>query len=610
MSGSTSINQPVYYLKGCNPQTGELKWSDNRDEGYAHIDYFLDSNGETISYDDVEFFTNKIMIYRQDLKRFCFTVPKIAKAPVSYNPYQKEYDFSSRVPFNETNLPQHPEFVDFFISNQNFSTKPYSMYLGHLECILRSSSESMLCEKLKMSEKIDFKNHFKNVFKIISGTNQNLKKLREESILIYNSVDLKKSSSIQMFSDYYSIGVQIIELIDENSYEKYMILPTFAEVIPNPYIKLLIYGEYVSVLYSSEQNRIDGFDDRGLNNTSFNRDIYPDSFYILDKTSSENKYPDAINGLIQILEKVEPNAKWIQSLRDLIKSTLKKFDEIKKTEKNMAKVEKWESSLISFRSLVEMHLERQSSNERLKHNMKIQNISVSQAQFMTKRSLSDKRNIVQTKNEIDIRRINSISSLSRIASSSIKSFLNIAAMFHTNDSEKNPAKSQVSTFSPQAPSSQKSLAKKGISLQYILNLRQNEKARVIRKNDGDLISNRFELSATSTPISGLKNASNSALAPCQGCNKNRKCTIIHKNCKLCDSCFIKSATVNNNCMICKESMNIETYSEKLSSLILRCKYCSNTIKCTKAQTRNCGCLLCDSCFVRYRNCNTCKNCGW
>ena len=352
MSGSTSINQPVYYLKGCNPQTGELKWSDNRDEGYAHIDYFLDSNGETISYDDVEFFTNKIMIYRQDLKRFCFTVPKIAKAPVSYNPYQKEYDFSSRVPFNETNLPQHPEFVDFFISNQNFSTKPYSMYLGHLECILRSSSESMLCEKLKMSEKIDFKNHFKNVFKIISGTNQNLKKLREESILIYNSVDLKKSSSIQMFSDYYSIGVQIIELIDENSYEKYMILPTFAEVTPIPYIKLLIYKEYVFVLYSSEQNRIDGFDDRGLNNSSFERDIYPDSFYVLDKSSSENKYLDTLNGLIQILEKVEPNAKWIPSLRDLIKSILEKFDEIKKTEKNIPDIEKWETSLINFRSLI------------------------------------------------------------------------------------------------------------------------------------------------------------------------------------------------------------------------------------------------------------------
>ena len=342
-SGSSpiSITQFYFYLKGYNPQTGNLIWANsNRQEGDFPINCLRDSNGETISFEDLDYFINKKMTYQENPQCFYFTVPKIAKAPVSYGAYQKEYDFSSRVPFNETNLPQHQEFVDFFISNQNFSTKPDSMYLGHLECILRSSSPPTLCEKIKMSEKLDFKNHFKNVFQIISGTNQNLKKLREESISIYNHVDLKKPSSIQKFSDYYSIGVQINELIDQNCCHKYMILPTFAEVTPIPYIKLLIYGEYVFVLYSSEQNRIDGFDHRGLNNSSFERDTYPDSFYVLDKTSSENKYLDTLNGLIQILEKVEPNVKSIQSLRDLIKSILEKFDEIKKTEKNIPDIEK------------------------------------------------------------------------------------------------------------------------------------------------------------------------------------------------------------------------------------------------------------------------------
>ena len=116
-------------------------------------------------------------------------------------------------------------------------------------------------------------------------------------------------------------------------------------------------------------------------------------------------------------------------------------------------------------------------------------------------------------------------------------------------------------------------------------------------------------SATFTSRSNLNNSSTPALTSCQGCKKNRKCTIIHKNCKLCDSCFIESATVNKKCMICKESMTQEAYLGKLSLLALKCEYCTNTIKYTNAKNRECGCLVCQSCFSKYMNYSPCYRCG-
>ena len=180
-----SSDTSLYYIRGKDDNSENIFYSNNSQQGVCELSFFRTSTKKNpIPLENLNFFKMIPMRYDQANSYFYISF------------YDKEYDYKSRVPFQETNFPQFPEYADCFISNQYFSQKEDSMYLGHLECILRSSSP-LLIEKLNCKGFPDCKNHFKNIFEIISANNSNLKSLKQNCCDIYRNIDLRKPSSIQ-----------------------------------------------------------------------------------------------------------------------------------------------------------------------------------------------------------------------------------------------------------------------------------------------------------------------------------------------------------------------------------------------------------------------------
>ena len=107
---------------------------------------------------------------------------------------------------------------------------------------------------------------------------------------------------------------------------------------------------------------------------------------------------------------------------------------------------------------------------------------------------------------------------------------------------------------------------------------------------------------------GSKAISNSSVS-CKACKKNKKCSVVHGACKLCDGCFVESVMVSRKCMLCKNQMTTGTYAGKLSGLNLKCEYCAINVKYTNAKIRECGCIACGSCFTAHKQYNVCRKCG-
>lgn len=258
--------------------------------------------------------------------------------------YKKEHVFNSRVCFKDTKLPQHHDFIKSFVSNKYFCTKESAIMLGFLESAVRFGISDDILNKFIPGRKIILKDNFKDIFELIFPDGKEDVFFRLNFLAKYIEYDLNNPGSVQKLADSLSIGITILSLKSQNDYSKYTILPSKPELFPIPIIKLLTHKDSVFLLYSNNENYIDGFDEQGNLKKLYSPQGCPESSYSIDliKIAFESKMPSEIltnlsyivkdlclftrdefnitSKLDEIIEKLQPNNsnldKFIRNLQE------------------------------------------------------------------------------------------------------------------------------------------------------------------------------------------------------------------------------------------------------------------------------------------------------
>lgn len=528
-NGNPTVANPRY--------NGPVKW-----------DSIFDSDGNNIDPNFFSFFKNQKMLYNSDKQTFHLSI--------SFQICNKPYSFNSRVLFSDTVLPKHPEFSGFFLSNQNFSTKEKTIFLGFLEGLLRTNYNPELMKKLLPGLSLNFTNHFKGIFDFLLSSSPEEKQVQEKCLMRFASVDLSKPSSIQSLANDFSFGISIKTLIDENNYEEYMILPKFCDITPIPLMQLLIWHSKVFTIYSSDQNSIDGYDPKGNIVKSCELDeSYPDSFYVINSSQTIQTTHQLLKATTELLTLADPENSNLTKAGSLIQKTLSNISELQKKKIDPETLSECEENIKKFR----LKVEKKANSQTGKANM---NYPVSAAS-----KIIESREIPFSSEFLSPNGINMPRQIPNkpVVGSYIPPPL-------INQFERNPAPSNNYKI-PEIPNG------------------------MIPKSMQPPMRQAYSQSAPGARRDRI-------ITKCPSCGENLPCSLLHASCQMCNRCSFMSIS-RNICSECNSKISDNDKRNAIEKLVLTCDFCSKQLAATGFTRFKCDCYMCVTCNSRYKGTKKC-----
>ena len=620
----------------------------------------FDSNGYNVDPSQWRLLLNMPMVHdpRANTLHLKSQVPVpvqvTTSAPVQFQVYKNQNSVQNRVKFSETNLPQHPSFSDYFISNSFYCSKEKAILLGHLEALVRCSCNSDLVSKIFPELVLSSQTHFRSIFEFLGSNKPNDKAMLSKRLFELQEIDLSKPSSVQKLADKYLVGIGITTLIDQKNFEKFMILPEFADFAPIPLMQLLVYEGFVFTLYSSQQNGIDGFNESGsLESACQLGEDYPDSFYHINQKETLNEAYDLIAKSTEIIALTEPVSNQVPKISNLILTFLEGLEKLNKSAGPNASsidLESCTKNIIALRT----RAERMQSSVTSGFNpsaMLSGNTGVSSFNQYPPAAVTQNKQVVKTP-------IPKSSGSNLIQSPLVPT--NIGRMpISINELPRSPLTTGVQN------NNMISNSRAGVPGQYLNNLGVIPENQLYQVQKSVVGSNRvpqgnlkgtspgsiYPSSSSNNPITqspgysasssvrsfnpGVQSSSATNKPPvgyidsskkqafsqfanssaseqrvvekCNGCNKQRGCIILHENCRMCDSCIFVSKT---SCILCSKKLSESSVKAAQIRINPICDTCNQAKSPSNIIQTKCGCLVCKSCSTsRNRNQTACSNCG-
>ena len=569
-------------------------------------------------------------------------------APVQFQVYKNKNSAQNRVKFSETNLPQHPNFSDYFISNSFYCSKEKAILLGHLEALVRCSCNSDLVSKIFPGLVLSSQTHFGSIFEFLGSNKPNDIAMMSKGLLELQEIDLSKPSSVQKLADKYLVGIGITTLIDQNNFETFMILPRFADFAPIPLMQLLVYEGYVFTLYSSQQNGIDGFNDRGSLESACQLDEnYPDTFYHINQKGALNEAYELITKSTEIISLTEPVSNQVPIISYLIMFFLEDLEKLKKSGPNANSIdlESCTKNIIALRTRAEKILSENSGfdpSEFLNGNKGVCPInqyppaSVTQSKQVAKTPIPMSSGFypiqsppvptsigqvpepprpppatgVQNYNMIPNNRTgvtaqhfnylevipeyqpylgqNSLVGSNRVPQGNLKdtSPVSIYPSSSSNNliTQSSPGYSASSLMKSGSPGLQSSSATKN--------------------KPGN---NDYSIKQAYSQAANYSASEQRVMEKCNGCNKLRDCMILHENCRMCDNCIF---ITKSSCFLCSKRLSESVFMNAQLRINPICDICNKAKSPSNITMARCSCLICKSCSTsKNRNQTACSNCG-
>ncbi|OMJ94307.1 hypothetical protein SteCoe_2505 [Stentor coeruleus] len=480
-------------------------------------------------------------------------------------------NYYSRIQYSDTNLTQHADLTNTFISNLYYSTKESALLLGLCECLVRTNYNEIL---LKIADNFIQKSQqtkdFKDIYKLLweNGIQSSLLKLKLASKFV--DYELDSVYSMQNFANTFNLGVSVKNFNSDKGLESFTILPENPQIIPVPIIQLGKFKNYVFCLYSDDVNALDGFDTKGNLSKSSEIDLSSKMFRAIENKENSAEFIEIIENLSQVLleslksscDKTKIN-QIIENIETKIRAKSQKSLKFQKSLKILTEVkfQLTNNPLILLDQDLPPNLTKNSNppsfpkpSQSNSHKPKIPSPNM-QNNFNP--------NILNSKNLATP----IVNPQSRFLKPDISYPVNSQISFK-------PIQQNYIQNSPIQLPSQKSYAPSIPNQQNLTN-----------KGGKNVISNQpYPLYSPYNPPVVAK------LEKCIGCEKNKLCITIHSNCRLCQGCIYKSLSQKiARCAYC--GANIENIR---SDIILRISFSCD--KC-KQKTKNfdfleCGCIIC------------------
>lgn len=565
---------------------------------------FRDQNLNIISENCLYIYISKKFIYDSEISAFV--------AKTNFEPYSKLFleelkNLNSRVSFEKTFIPKHPDFQGGFVSNYYFCILESSLMLGLFDCLLRSRYNKGLLEKLELTGcRTKFNNHFKSVYEFLTSSDNATRNFKISLAQKLSKYSLKEPSKLQSFSDDFNIGVVVYNFHKKSGkYRKFMILPQYPEITTIPMIQLIKYSRYACVFYSELQNQLDGFDGSGIIEKSSENETIPFSFYIAENQDGpdKNHHIDTIGKLCNLVNELTKEKK------DKVK-IMKIFDNISKT------LEDGSSGVGVFKDCLQTLKQARDDLSGVLLTMEEENEKVIKAIAM--RNSSQKISIRKSLLIQDPDAVPSPSRFPRLLdiglpnNQSPKYEYNINSQGSKQNFNPNSPPNYSNTpfyinYNPNTPSSNSEqfpginnrinpfmpvfngFASPAISQN---DQRKNLPIQNIIKNDSStsnvLSSNAFGI------------ASSNKKESCLSCSQKKLCFTIHNNCKMCQGCIVSIFhSEKPKCYVCGN--RVENLRKAVFNKIsFSCDSCKNSLKNPEAST--CGCVLCAGCKVSQHPC--------
>jgi hypothetical protein len=470
--------------------------------------------------------------------------------------YTIEHNYKSRVPMSKTKLPQDSDYKEYLISNNLYSTKETSIALGILEAFVRSGLNSKIGDKICIGKRFNFSMNFNKMFDFLSDTTNEGQKFRNDYYSKFGSYNLTDPLSVKKLANEYNVGIKIMTYDENNAkYEYYMILPEYPEVQPIPLVTLLLYKENVLVMYSYDQNICDGFDEKGQWTKSSNQNDYPrDSFYNFEKNINSNELCELLKNFGSAIKYLVPNSNYNQFEKKL-KDISKKITEISPgyTEKNL-------ECITSCKESIQKFIESQAKPPLPNKN---ENIEPPRIQAEKNSMLPQQPPKITNPYNSNVISAGIGNNTIQNKHSQISGYQNI---------EVAGAKNSLGYETEDLKKSQKV----GVSIPV-----QTRSPQIIRENT--------EL--------------------CGACNKVKKLSILHENCKMCDKCSYYCIK-NNKCLKCRKQI-LEKFKAQFNTKIAQCEMCNASNYITGFDLSKCDCFfVCKNCSrsLQQRNEGKCSKC--
>ncbi|OMJ89238.1 hypothetical protein SteCoe_8626 [Stentor coeruleus] len=460
--------------------------------------------------------------------------------------YKKDHVFSSRVCFKDTKLPQHQDFIDFFVSNKYFCTKEAAIMLGFLESVVRFGASEDILNKLVPERKIILKDNFKDIFELIFPDGKEDIFFRLNFLAKYIEYDLNNPGSVQKLADNLSIGITILSLKCQNNYSKYTILPSKPEMLPIPIIKLLTHKDSVFLLYSNNENYIDGYDDQGNIKKLYTHQGCPESFYPIKNIIKPNLPNEILTSLSYVIKDL------CHFTRDELNLANKLEKVIEKLQPNNSDLEKCLRNFQEAKNFLSK--KRQSSLSRIKNLPQI----------------TDKKVPTNSK---------SFEKLEK------KRFLSPVILKSTDKNMSVPlSQSSISPTNPISININPSPSP--------LPIMRETKGKNYTIKTGNPCFNPQNKNQNIIFVSNGKNKKDKIpkLKKCTNCKRTRKTISLHGDCKLCQKCILQ--TFDNEfatCIGCGEKVE-QLRGKFISRYQFTCEMCFKS--CRMPLILPCGCVIC------------------